>query len=264
MKNKQLIADAREIISPLKSFTGARIALGHRGSSMPLNANLEFQLAHAQARDAVNIPLDFAQLAQQLHSEEIVRLQSAVEHHAEYLQRPDKGRLLSLSSLSTLRDASNGNPDIALIIADGLSSKAICSHAPAVVNQLLPAIHAKAFTVAPLCLVKYGRVAIGDPIGECLNAKMSIVLIGERPGLSSPDSMGIYFTYQPKSGKTDAERNCISNIHQKGLDYSSALDKLMFLINEAQKLKLSGVQLKDQTESAVKSQQQCHQNFLLD
>ncbi len=264
MKDKHLLSDARELISPLQSFTGARIALGHRGGSMPLNANLEFQLAHAQARDAVNIPLDFPQLAQHLDTEDILHVQSAVENHAEYLQRPDKGRLLAASSLSTLHSAFKGNADIALIIADGLSSKAISAHAPELVNQLLPCIKENRLTLAPLCLVKYGRVAIGDPIGECLNAKMSIVLIGERPGLSSPDSMGIYFTYQPKSGNTDAQRNCISNIHRHGLDYVSALEKLMFLITQAQQLKLSGVQLKDQTDSAEATLNQSNRNFLLD
>lgn len=249
----------------LRQFTPARIALGRAGSSLPVKANLEFQLAHALAKDAVSISLNFTDLVPQITDNfGVIELQSQVQSHAEYLQRPDKGRLLSLQSQEQLA-AQTAEFDIMLVVVDGLSSKAIENHAPAFLDILIPELQKTNFSIAPICLVKYGRVAIGDPIGELFNARMSIVLIGERPGLSSPDSMGVYFTYQPKSGNTDAQRNCISNIHKQGLSYAVAINKLFFLINEASCLQFSGVNLKDTmvvTEPLLKQKQ--HRNFLLD
>lgn len=243
--------DLDDPLKILKRFTGARIGLGRTGVSQPVRAHLEFQLAHALARDAVSIPLDFAGFAELLTARGLTSfcLQSQVDNHQQYLQRPDLGRRLNNQSITVLQEygAADLAPDIAIVIADGLSSTAIERHAVAFLDLLIPALQQDGCHLAPCCLVRYGRVAIGDPIGERLNARMSIVLIGERPGLSSADSMGIYFTYRPKSGKTDAERNCISNIHTTGLSYVDAMHKLLFLIREACRLKLSGVQLKDQT-----------------
>ena len=267
MSNDPLIGTDNDPLQVLKQFTNARIALGRAGTSLPIKANLDFQLAHALAKDAVSIPLDFDTLRQQLTAcNNTIQLQSQVANHAEYLQRPDKGRLLDPASVKTLqnRQLKIGTPDIVIIVADGLSSKAIANHAPALLHTLIPELLKSGYSVAPICLVKYARVAIGDPIGEIMNASMSVVLIGERPGLSSPDSMGIYFTYQPKISNTDAQRNCISNIHSQGLDYRLAINKLIFLINEASRLQFSGVHLKDasEEENALEHHPR-HNNFLL-
>ncbi len=240
----------------LNQFTSARIALGRTGMSLPTRANLDFQLAHALARDAVHIALDFTQLTQRLNQLGYATqiLQSQAENEAMYLQRPDLGRLLSLASLADLQAQPPLAVDVVIIIADGLSSKAIEHHAVSFIELLLPSLQTKAFQMSPLCLVKHGRVAIGDAIAEHYNARLCILLIGERPGLSSPDSMGIYFTYQAKTGiSTDADRNCISNIHSNGLSYEQALKKLLFLMDGAEKLQLSGVSLKDETTEAVGS-----------
>jgi ethanolamine ammonia-lyase small subunit len=250
----------------LTQFTPARIALGRAGMSLPTRACLEFQLAHALARDAVNIPLDFAKLEQHLNLQgyQTQTLQTRAENQSVYLQRPDLGRLLSASALDYLRHTAPIPADAVAVVADGLSSKAIEQHVKPFLSLLLPELQANGYTLPPVCLVKHGRVAIGDAIAEHYAARLCIVLIGERPGLSSPDSMGIYFTYQARSGiRTDADRNCISNIHKNGLSYKQALKKLLFLIYESEKLQLSGVNLKDETtDTALEDQQQA--NFLLD
>lgn len=248
----------------LSQFTPARIALGRTGMSLPTRANLDFQLAHALARDAVHIPLDFTQLNQQLNQLGFKTqiLQSQAENDAMYLQRPDLGRLLCQGSLAELQAQPPLAVDAVIIIADGLSSKAIEHHAVHFIELLLPALQTKAYQIPPLCLVKQGRVAIGDAIAEHYQARFCILLIGERPGLSSPDSMGIYFTYQAQAGiSTDADRNCISNIHSNGLSYEQALKKLLFLIDGAEQLKLSGVSLKDETTEAGLNNQ-LEANFL--
>ena len=182
-----------------------------------------------------------------------------------YLQRPDLGRLLSASAMDCLQHTAPISADAVVVVADGLSSKAIEHHAEPFLSLLLPELQEKGYTLPPVCLVKHGRVAIGDAIAEHYAARLCMVLIGERPGLSSPDSMGIYFTYQARSGiSTDADRNCISNIHKNGLSYEQALKKLLFLINEAEKLQLSGVNLKDETTDTAPNDQQKQANFLLD
>ena len=175
-----------------------------------------------------------------------------------YLQRPDLGRLLSASAHDCLKGTAPIPADAVVVVADGLSSKAIENHAEPFLSLLLPHLEANGYRLPPVCLVKHGRVAIGDAIAEFYKARLCIILIGERPGLSSPDSMGIYYTYQAKSGiSTDADRNCISNIHGNGLGYGQALKKLLFLINASEKLGLSGVNLKDETtDTALENQQQ--------
>ncbi len=251
----------------LKQFTTARIALGRAGMSLPTHAYLDFQLSHALARDAVNIPLDFSGLEQSLNQQgyPTLTLESQAENQSVYLQRPDLGRLLSASSKACLQHTALLPFDAVVVVADGLSSTAIEHHAEPFLNLLLPELQQKNYRLPPVCLVKHGRVAIGDGIAEHYTANLCIVLIGERPGLSSPDSMGIYFTYQARSGiSTDADRNCISNIHSNGLGYRQALKKLLFLIDEAEKLELSGVNLKDETTDAEQDTRLKQANFLLD
>jgi ethanolamine ammonia-lyase small subunit len=251
----------------LKQFTPARIALGRSGISLPTRASLDFQLAHALARDAVNIPVDFSELEQRLHfmGYQTLTLKTRAENQQMYLQRPDLGRLLSESAMDSLQTSAPSSADAVVVVADGLSSKAIEHHAEPFLNLLLPELQENGYTLPPVCLVKHGRVAIGDVIAEHYSSRLCIVLIGERPGLSSPDSMGIYFTYLARSGiSTDADRNCISNIHINGLSYEQALKKLLFLLTAAEKLQLSGVNLKDETTDKIPNDQQKRANFLLD
>ncbi len=251
----------------LKQFTPARIALGRAGMSLPTRACLDFQLAHALARDAVNIPLDFAGLEQRLNLQgyQTLTLQSQAENQSVYLQRPDLGRLLSASAMACLQNTAPITADAVVVVADGLSSTAIEHHAEPFLSLLLPELQENCYALSPVCLVKHGRVAIADAIAKHYAARLCIILIGERPGLSSPDSMGIYFTYQARPEiSTDADRNCISNIHKNGLSYEQALKKLLFLLTEAEKLQLSGVNLKDETTDTTPNYQQKRANFLLD
>ena len=250
---------------PLNQLTPARIGLGRAGMSLPTRANLDFQLAHALARDAVHIPLDFNNLKIKLDNLSYVSqfLQSQADNQSNYLQRPDLGRLLNEQSINVLKAIESLQADAVIVVADGLSSKAIANHAIPFLELLVPALKAVDYQLAPICLVKHGRVAIGDAIAEHYQAKLCITLIGERPGLSSPDSMGIYFTYQAKAQiSTDADRNCISNIHVNGLSYEQALTKLLFLIKGAEQLKCTGVLFKDETSDKAIDQLD-GKNFLL-
>jgi ethanolamine ammonia-lyase small subunit len=203
-------------------------------------------MAHAQARDAVHFPLDAFSLAQEMsqHGWDARVLRSTAQHREEYLQRPDKGRLLDPESVAEI--ATFGGTHFATVVADGLSALAVHRHAVPLLQECLNSGLFK--DSVPIWIVQQGRVAIGDHIGQILEADLSIVIIGERPGLSSPDSLGIYITWQPRPGRKDAERNCISNIHSRGLSYEYAAEKLAFLVNEAQRRKLTGVQLKDTVE----------------
>ncbi len=249
----------------LNQLTPARIGLGRTGMSLPTRANLDFQLAHALARDSVNIPLDFKKLQNKLDNLAYItlHLQSQADSQSTYLQRPDLGRLLNDYSLNELTAKENLNVDVVIVVADGLSSKAIENHAVPFLHLLVPTLKELDYQLAPICLVKHGRVAIGDAIASHYKAKLCITLIGERPGLSSPDSMGIYFTYQAQANiSTDADRNCISNIHANGLSYKQSLTKLLFLIKGAEQHKLSGVNLKDETPN-TSLENQYSNNFLL-
>ena len=232
-------------LNSLKAFTAARIGIGLVGTSVPVKHSLEFKLAHAHARDAVYSMLDTDGLIISLKqfSLPILHLHSQAENRSRYLQRPDLGRKLSKASFDELQD--QGEADIVIIIADGLSATAVNDHVKDVLTLLIPKLLAVNLKLAPICLVEQGRVAIGDDIGSGLKASLSLLLIGERPGLSSADSMGAYLTYNPSPGLTDESRNCISNIRPLGLNYNLAADKIFYLIREAFNRKLSGVNLKD-------------------
>ena len=229
----------------LRRLTAARIALGRAGTSLPTAAHLAFQFDHAQARDAVHRPLDADKVEGFLRALglDVLRLHSAAADRGTYLQRPDLGRRLDDFSRATLRP----HPcDLALVVADGLSSFAIETNAQPFLAAFLPLARDAGLTLGPVALALQSRVALGDEIGEILRAKIVVVLIGERPGLSSPDSMGLYLTHAPKIGRTDAERNCISNIRPEGLSCAEAARKTMWLLGEALKRGLSGVLLKDE------------------
>ncbi|KPP97894.1 ethanolamine ammonia-lyase subunit EutC [Marinobacter sp. HL-58] len=247
----------------LRQFTDARIGQGRAGVSLPTGELLKFQLAHARARDAVHFPLDVDRLVRDLEgsaaalpTQSPLLLKSRAEDRLTYLQRPDLGRILSPDSEALLADnrGSNGDPfDAAIVIADGLSAIAIQNNAVPMINRLLSdlADRKKAWRLAPLSIVEQGRVAIGDQIGESLGARMVIIMIGERPGLSSPDSLGIYLTWGPEQGLSDARRNCISNVRPAGLSVEHASERLLYLMDEAARLGTSGVALKDRTGELV-------------
>ncbi len=219
----------------LRAFTPARVGLGRTGHSLPTAELLRFQLDHARARDAVYQEMDASSLGVG-H----LLLHSAAPDRATYLRRPDLGRVLDETSRALLE---RGDFDAAIVIADGLSATAVHRHAVPLLEALMPRL--EGWKLAPLVVVLEGRVAIGDEIGARLGARQVVVLIGERPGLTSPDSLGIYLTWDPRPGRTDAERNCISNVRAEGIGYSLAAHKLYFLMNEARARKLSGVALKE-------------------
>jgi ethanolamine ammonia-lyase small subunit len=238
----------QDIWHPLKAFTNARIALGRTGTAIPLKEVLAFKLAFAHAKDAVYSALNMDELRAQLREFDlpIYRLQSKAINREMYLQRPDFGRLLHQESINLLKtNNSSIKYDVAIIIADGLSATAINKHALPVIGLLINELRRLNYSIAPITIVEQGRVAIGDETGYYLNAQMSVVLIGERPGLTSPDSMGAYLTFNPKQGLTDERRNCVSNIRPEGLVYEFAAQKILYLIQESLRLKLSGVELKD-------------------
>jgi ethanolamine ammonia-lyase small subunit len=234
----------------LRSFTRARIALGRSGGSLPTAPMLEFQLAHARARDAVHLPFDAAAVEAELAREQVetLRLHSAAGSRAQYLQRPDLGRRLDARSRALLqeRGAASQACDAAFVIADGLSPLAVHRHAVAVLMLARAALVERGWRLAPVAVAEQARVALADEVGALLHANQVAILIGERPGLSSPDSLGIYLTHAPRPGRSDAERNCISNIRPgEGLGYAEAAHRLVYLMLEARRRGLTGVSLKD-------------------
>lgn len=234
----------------LRRFTAARIAMGRAGGSQPTRAQLAFQLDHARARDAVLRELDAGALAQRLATTDLetLVLSSAAPDRATYIARPDLGRVLDDASAAALaaRPAPERPWDVAFAIADGLSALAVERHAPPLLERLLPRLAAMRWSVAPLAIVRQGRVAVADHVGELLGARLAVILIGERPGLSSPDSLGLYLTWQPRRGRSNAERNCISNVREPGgLDYARAAHTAAHLMTQARRLESSGVALKD-------------------
>ncbi|MEA9389072.1 ethanolamine ammonia-lyase subunit EutC [Acerihabitans sp. TG2] len=235
----------------LKQFTAARIALGRAGASLPTAELLKFGLAHAQARDAVHQPFDSETLVKQLEADGLTTLtvHSAAPHREDYLCRPDLGRRLSDDSRRMLLDYPNKKADILLVVGDGLSSKAVHRQAVPFIRELTPYLAMLGLKMAPVVLAHQSRVALGDDIGECLQAQAVAILIGERPGLSSPDSLGIYFTWAPHTRRLESERNCISNIRPEGLDYPQAAFKLAWLIEQSRQRRLSGIRLKDESDN---------------
>jgi ethanolamine ammonia-lyase small subunit len=238
-----------------RSSTVARIALGRAGVSIPTDEALRFGVAHAQARDAIHTALDVAQLTHALESagHSVVQAHSRATDRTTYLRRPDLGRQLEPAGAQALQALAAGlerAPDVCIVVGDGLSSLAVQRHAPALLAALMPLL-APGTMLAPVVVVQQARVAVADDVGEALGARLSVILIGERPGLSSPDSLGIYLTHGPRRGRHDAERNCISNVRPEGLSYADAARKLAWLIRHAFALGASGVVLKDESGEAL-------------
>jgi ethanolamine ammonia-lyase small subunit len=233
----------------LRRFTDARIGLGRAGSALPIAEVLKFAMAHAQARDAVTTPLDWTPIEREIAGLglESLRIESAAGDRDTYLRRPDLGRRLDAQSRQRLAAIAGGAPDLAILVADGLSSTGVGANAVPVIAALLPMIRKSDWKLAPILLAGQGRVALGDDAGEILGARAILVLIGERPGLSSPDSLGAYLTWAPRIGRKDAERNCISNIRHGGLSAEEAAFKAHWLLREAMRRGLTGVDLKDES-----------------
>ena len=233
-------------MSFLKGFTAARIGIGRTGTSIPVEQYLDLKLAHAHARDAVYSSLEIDSLMDSVANFNlpVLCLESKVADRAEYLQRPDLGRQLSQHSVKELAKQIK-NFDVLICIADGLSALAVQQNASELLALLIPTLLKDGLTIGPICLIRQARVAVADDVAQNLQAKLALILIGERPGLSSVDSMGAYLTYNPKKGSTDELRNCVSNIRRAGLPTQIAAGKIIYLIREAFRQKKSGVTLKD-------------------
>jgi ethanolamine ammonia-lyase small subunit len=264
----------------LAALTPARIALGRTGASLPTAEVLQLALAHARARDAVHTPFDAAATVADLEALGLSALAVSTDATSRdlYLRRPDFGRRLDAASaarldLDRLERQADGRPDpasshpaagatddpaadlaardLAIVVGDGLSATGVAVNAVPLIAALLPHVHRLGLSLAPVAVATGARVALGDEIGARLAARMVLVLIGERPGLSSPDSLGAYLTFGPKPGRTDAERNCVSNIRAGGLSHAAAAGRLAWLIETAFRMRLTGVRLKDQSPAAL-------------
>jgi ethanolamine ammonia-lyase small subunit len=240
-------------IGDLRALTPARVALGRTGAGLPTEALLAFTLDHARARDAVHANFDTVELISGLRALGLppVRLSSRAQTRREYLRRPDLGRMLDPESQRLLNDSRRGAGEIAMVIGDGLSPTAVNSHALDLVRTLVPRLASDGIAIGHAAVASGARVALGDEIGEILAARMMVMLIGERPGLSAPDSLGVYLTFAPRIGCTDAERNCVSNIHGGGLTCDQAAFKVAWLIREGLKRQITGVALKDESGDAT-------------
>ena len=235
----------------LRRHTPARIGLKRAGSGLATREHLSFQLAHARARDAVHDALDAAPLLDGLRARglDALHLASAAGERRTYLLRPDLGRRLDERSRDRLDACARGH-DLVLVLADGLSARAVQLHALPLIDAALPELRQQQWRIGPALVVEQGRVAIGDEIGAALDAAIVAVLIGERPGLTSPDSLGVYLTWAPAIGRQDSERNCLSNIRPEGMGYGEAAAKLVYLLGEARRRRFTGVALKDEAESS--------------
>jgi len=234
--NDKLVPKPEQVLTP------ARISLGLTGAAIPTHEQLRFQLDHAQARDAVHTELDVSLLLRGLAERNLpaIALRSAAHDRRDYLRRPDLGRRLSEASREHLQIASSS--EIVFLLADGLSALAVERHALPLLDATLPLLDAD--WVSTILIATQARVALGDEIGERLGAKLMVTLIGERPGLSSPDSLGVYITWNPQPGRTDAERNCISNVRAEGLSYADAAHRIAFYLREAKRIEATGIALK--------------------
>lgn len=234
----------------LRRFTPARIALGRAGHSLPTAALLEFQLAHAKARDAVYSPFDSQALQNRLNAAgyEAIKVASRASDRNIFLRQPDLGRRLDAASRQVLESyaAKETGYDAVFVLGDGLSAQAIRQHALPVLELVVAAFAEEDWTIGPVVIASQSRVALGDEIGQLLQAEQVAIFIGERPGLSAAESLGIYLTYQPYVGRLESERNCISNIHEQGLSYQNAAETLVYLMKQARQLKYSGTRLKDE------------------
>jgi ethanolamine ammonia-lyase small subunit len=244
-------------VADLRALTPARVALGRSGASLPTSALLDFTLDNARARDAVHAPFHASDLAASLDGLlggpglRTVEVASRAGSRADYLRRPDLGRRLDDASVKRLAGAPVHMPgQVALVIGDGLSPTAVAAHATGLVRELLPRLEAAQIVVGSAVVASGARVALGDEIGAMVNASMVVMLIGERPGLSAPDSLGAYLTFGPRIGLTDADRNCVSNIHREGLTYEDAAFKIAWLIREGLARGITGVVLKDESGDA--------------
>lgn len=251
------MSEQNKIQKSLASYTPARVQLQRTGHSLATSEILNLQLATAQARDAVHATLDVPALIHALEQRELptLVLTSGASSRAEYLRNPALGRTLSGNSEAALKGISTEarEPgiayDLVFVIADGLSALAADRHALPLLDAALASL--EAWSIAPICVVEQARVAIADPIGEILGAKTSVILIGERPGLSSPDSLGAYITWNPQIGRSDADRNCISNIRPEGLSYQEAAALLHFYLTESRRLQQTGTLLKPSTPTGI-------------
>lgn len=238
---------ARDPWAHLRQHTTARIALGRTGVSLPTRELLDFSLAHAQARDAIHLPLDTDALCAELQQQgwpTPLRLHSQARDRHEYLLRPDLGRRLDAASVTQLGTGAAEGPDLVLVLGDGLSALGIQQHGPALLGAIRRALD-PALRLGPLVVVGQARVAVADEVGERLGAAAVAMVVGERPGLSSPDSLGIYLTRAPRVGCNDAQRNCISNVRPAGQDLDTAARRLVWLLSESRRLGITGVGLKD-------------------
>jgi ethanolamine ammonia-lyase small subunit len=238
----------------LQTFTPARIARGRAGHSIPTSELLKFQADHAQARDAVYSELAIQKITRdfsQSFGYQVINLKSEIKSRSEYLQRPDLGRTLSQKSRDELLTGNWTASDICFVLADGLSAQAINQHALPFLENLWPSLQKINWKIAPICIVEQGRVAIADEIGFLLKSEIVVILIGERPGLSSPNSMGAYITFHPSVGMTDESRNCLSNIRPEGMSFQMATDKIIYILTEIYSKKLSGVGLKDEDHKNI-------------
>ncbi|MCI0653370.1 MAG: ethanolamine ammonia-lyase subunit EutC [Methylococcaceae bacterium] len=230
----------------LKKYTSARIAIGRSGGSLPTSEWLDFKLAHARARDAVHFDFDPLNFAGRIHSRgsEILMVKTLAADRMTYLQRPDLGRRLNDKSKSILSKHS-GEYDLVIMVSDGLSSMAVERQTLPLLECLLPKLYSRQSKLAPIIIAPFARVALEDEVGALLNARIALILLGERPGLGSPDSLGAYLVFGPRNGNTDAQRNCVSNIRPEGLGYQAAADTLDYLLEQSRIRGISGVLLKD-------------------
>ena len=235
----------------LRSLTPARVGLGRAGVSMPTKALLEFTLDHARARDAVHAAFDVSAIMRGLKDLglglEACDVASCARDRKDYLRRPDLGRMLDPASQRLLTDQTGGSRQLVIVIGDGLSPAAVNAHAIEVVRSLVPRLAADGIEIGHAVVASGARVALGDEIGAILGARMIVMLIGERPGLSASASLGAYLTFAPRIGLTDEERNCVSNIHRSGLGYDEAAFRMAWLVREAFARSVSGVALKDES-----------------
>lgn len=237
----------------LRAHTAARIALGRSGASLPTAEWLRFGVAHAQARDAVHQALDTEALAAELrqHGFDSLVVESAAADRAAFLQRPDQGRRLSDRSRALLQGLAAGPFDVVCVVGDGLSATATQRHALPVLRDWRPLLEQAGLGLGPVVLARQCRVALGDEIGRALGARLVLVLLGERPGLSSPDSLGAYLTLAPLPGRRDAERNCVSNIRPEGLAPADAARRLAWLCRAALQRGMTGIALKDESGDGI-------------